>query len=59
MTLGWSFIGNIFGIGSVRFIDSSSDKYKSLRQFKKREVLKVGAFLLTVGLFTLYGYGSA
>ena len=59
MTLGWSFIGNIFGVGTVRFIDQNSEKYKSLRQFKKRELLKAGAFLATVGLFTLWGYGSA
>jgi len=58
-TLGWSLIGNIAGVVVVRYIESNSDKYKTLRHFQKREFLKVFGFLGTVGLFTLYGYGNA
>ena len=58
-TLGWSFIGNICGLGVVRYLEKNSDKYTALRQFKKRELMKVFGFLGTVGAFTLYGYGTA
>lgn len=58
-TLGWSVIGNIGGIGVVRYMEKNSEKYNTLRHFKKREIMKVCGFLGTVGLFTLYGYGSA
>ena len=58
-TLGWSAIGNIAGVGVVRYIEKNSDKYNSLRHFKKRELMKVCGFLGMVGLFTFYGYGSA
>ena len=58
-TLGWSVIGNVFGVGVVGYIEKSSDKYNNLRHFKRREMLKVGGFLGTVGLFTLYGYANA
>ena len=58
-TLGWSFIGNVFAVGSVRVLDANSDKYKTLKQFKKREYLRIGTFLATVGLFTLFGYSGA
>jgi hypothetical protein len=58
-TIGWSLIGNLAGISVVRYIEKNNDKYKSLRHFKKREVLKVFGFLGTVALFTLWGYGGA
>lgn len=58
-TLGWSAIGNIAGVGVVRYIEKNSDKWNSLRQFRRRELLKVGGFVGVVGLFTLYGYGNA
>ena len=32
-TLGWSVIGNIVGVGVVRYIEGNSDKYKSLKHF--------------------------
>ena len=57
--LGWSVIGNIAGVGVVRYIESNSDKYKNLRNFQKREFLKVFGFLGTVALFTFWGYGNA
>jgi len=58
-TLGWSFIGNIAGVGVVRYIENNSDKYRNLRQFQKREVMKALGFVGTVALFTIYGYGNA
>jgi len=58
-TLGWSFIGNIMGVCVVRYIEKNNDKWNSFKHFRKREVMKIGAFLGTVGLFTLYGYGTA
>ena len=58
-TLGWSFIGNIAGIGVVSYIETNNDKWKALRHTNKREFMKVGAFVGTVALFTLYGYGNA
>ena len=58
-TLYWSLIGNVFGIGMVRDIENNNNKYKALQQIKKREAMKIFAFFGTVGLFTLYGYGTA
>ena len=58
-TVGWSFIGNFVGISVVRYIDKNSDKYKNMRQFKKREMMKAFGFLGTVAMFTLWGYGTA
>jgi hypothetical protein len=29
-TLGWSLIGNVAGIGVVRYLEKNSDKYKTL-----------------------------
>lgn len=58
-TLGWSVVGNVFGVLTVRYIEKKSDKYLALRHFQKRELLKVFGFLGTVGIFTLYGYGCA
>jgi len=58
-TVGWSLIGNIGGVGVVRYIEKNSDRYRTLKHFKKREALKIFGFLGTVGLFTLYGYASA
>ena len=58
-TLGWSIIGNIAGISVVRYLEKNSDKYNTLKNFKKREAMKVGGFFLAVASFTLYGYGNA
>ena len=58
-TIGWSIIGNFAGVGVVQYLDSKQDKFSSLRLIKKREFIKVGAFLGTVALFTIYGYGNA
>ena len=58
-TLGWSCIGNIAGVGVVKYLDSNTDRYKTLQHFRKRELMKAGCFLMTVGLFTVYGYGNA
>jgi hypothetical protein len=58
-TLGWSVIGNLAGIGVVRYIEKNSDKYNSLKHFKKREIMKVFSFLSMIGIFTMYGYGNA
>ena len=58
-TIGWSVIGNFTGIALVQYIESNNDKWKALRHLQKREMMKVGAFLCTVGIFTLYGYGNA
>lgn len=58
-TLTWSFIGNFGGVGVVRYIEKKSDSYKSLQHFKKREMMKVGAFLGTIAIFSVYGYANA
>lgn len=58
-TLGWSFVGNIFGVVAVRYIEKNNEKYNALRHFQKREMFKAFAFLGTITLFTLYGYGCA
>lgn len=58
-TLGWSFCGNIFGVFVAQYIEKNSDKYRNMRYFHKREMMKVGGFALTVILFTLYGFGNA
>ena len=58
-TLGWSVIGNVFGVLTVRYIEKKSDKYLALRHFQKRELFKVFGFLGTVTIFTIYGYGCA
>ena len=57
--LTWSFIGNFGGVGVVRYIEKKSDSFKSLQHFKKREMMKVGAFLGTIALFSAYGYANA
>lgn len=58
-TIGWSFIGNVAGIGVVQYIETQNDKWKALRHIQKREVMKAACFIGTVGAFTLYGYGNA
>tara|TARA_B110000285_G_C14732370_1_gene427032 strand:+ start:312 stop:545 length:234 start_codon:yes stop_codon:yes gene_type:complete len=58
-TLGWSFIGNFFGIAVVRSIEKRSEKYKALRHFQKRELFKVFGFFGAITAFTIYGYGTA
>ena len=58
-TIGYSILGNFAGIGAVKYIETSNDKWKSLRFIHKRETMKVLAFFGTVGVFTLYGYGNA
>lgn len=57
--LGWSFIGNFGGVMMVQYIEKSSGRWKNLRHFRRREVLKVLGFLGTVSAFTYYGYGRA
>lgn len=57
--LGWSFIGNFGGVLMVQYIENSNARWKNLRHFRKREVLKVVGFLGTVAAFTYYGYGRA
>lgn len=56
-TIGWSFIGNIAGIMLVQYIERSSDRWKNLRHFRRRETLKVLGFMGMVSMFTYYGYG--
>lgn len=56
-TIGWSFIGNFAGIMLVQYIEKSSDRWRNLRHFRRREGLKVLSFLSMVGIFTYYGYG--
>ena len=58
-TVGWSLAGNVAGIGAATYLHKNSTKYRSLRQFQRRELLQVGGFLATVALFTVYGYGAA
>ena len=59
-TLGWSLIGNIAAISVVQFLMARPPKRWSAPRFvKQREMLNVAAFLTTVGLFTLYGFGKA
>jgi len=58
-TIGWSIIGNFAGIGVVSYIESSSDRWRSLRFMHRRETMKAMAFVGTVGFFTLYGFGNA
>lgn len=58
-TVGWSFIGNFAGVLMVQYIEKRSDKWKTLRHFRKREALKIFSFIGAVGLFTYYGYGRA
>lgn len=57
--LGWSFLGNIGGVLMVQYIENSSSRWRNLRHFRRREVLKVAGFLGTVAVFTFYGYGRA
>ena len=58
-TLGWSFIGNFAGVLAVQYIENSSDRWKTLKHFRKREGLKAMAFIGMLSVFTLYGYGRA
>jgi len=58
-TLGWSFIGNFAGVLMVQYIENSSDRWRSLRHFRRRETMKVCAFVGAVAAFTYYGYGRA
>lgn len=58
-TLGWSGVGNVAGIAVATYLHKNSDRYRSLKNFKKRELMQVAGFAVTVGLFTLYGYGAA
>jgi hypothetical protein len=57
-TIGWSFIGNIFGILMVKYLETTSQRWKNLKNFRKSEVLKIGGFLGTIGMFTYYGYAK-
>ena len=59
-TLGWSLIGNIAGIMMVQYFDARPPKrWQAARFMKQREILKISAFIGTVGIFTLYGFGKA
>ena len=58
-TIGWSVIGNFAAIGVIQYIETNNTRWKALRTLQRREAMKVFAFLGTVGLFTLYGYGNA
>ena len=58
-TVGWSAIGNLFAIGVVHYIEQHNDRWKALRHIQKRDMMKAAAFVGTVALFTLYGYGNA
>ena len=58
-TIGYSLIGNVAAIGVIRYIESQGERWKVLRHFQKREMMKVAAFFGTVGMFTVYGYGVA
>ena len=58
-TIGWSLIGNVAGVAVVQYIETKNTKWLALRHLQKREVMKAGAFISTVGLFTCYGYGCA
>ena len=57
--LGWSFIGNFGGILVVQYLENSNKRMKAMKNFRKREVVKVMGFLGTVAAFTYYGYGRA
>lgn len=58
-TIGWSVIGNFAGVAVVQYIESKNDRWKALRHLQRREMMKVAAFLGTVGMFTAYGFGNA
>ena len=59
-TLGWSLIGNVAGIGVVQFYDARPLKrWAAPRFYRQRDMFKVFAFFATVGMFTIYGFGSA
>lgn len=58
-TLGWSFIGNFAGVLMVQYIENSSNRWRSLRHFRRRETMKIFGFLGAVAAFTYYGYGRA
>jgi len=58
-TVGWSFIGNFAGIILVQYIENSSDRWKNLRHFRRREALKIFSFIGIVSMFTYYGYARA
>ena len=58
-TIGWSFIGNFAGVLVVQYLEKSSSRWKNLKHFRKREIMKTLGFIGTVAAFTLYGYGKA
>ena len=58
-TLGWSFIGNFAGILAVQYIERNSDRWRNLKHIRRREGMKVVAFVGAVAAFTYYGYGRA
>lgn len=57
--LGWSFLGNFVGIMGVQYVDKYTNRWKTAKHFRKREVMKILAFVGCVGMFTVYGYGRA
>ena len=59
-TIGWSAIGNVVGIGLVRYFDANPlQRWRANQHLGKREAFKVTVFLGTVAFFTLYGFGNA
>lgn len=58
-TIGWSCIGTMAAMGVTSALDQRADRIKSMRLVKRRELIKMGAFFGTIGLFTLYGFGNA
>ena len=52
-------MGNVGGVIAVQYIENSSKRWKNLRHFRRREVMKVVGFLGTVAAFSYYGYGRA
>ena len=58
-TVGWSCIGTMAAMGVTSALDQRGDRIKAMRLVKRREFIKIGAFMGTVGLFTLYGFGNA
>ena len=58
--LGWSLVGNVVAISVVQYYDARPLKrWVGPKYVQQREMWKMFAFLGTVGLFTLYGFGCA
>lgn len=57
-TLGWSFIGNVAAILLVQFVDGT-DRYKNMKNFKKKEMIKIIMFAGTIAAFTYFGFAKS